>query len=108
MIYRGRHIVLQSLTQAARNPRETEGPDKPEAIPAGTKLACINVESRGTFKGPKTITECSVYTVVSHDSYYNCYEGGVHKWDQFVIIDNDYGKPIKVNLNRFKILKNKK
>jgi len=86
------------------NPRSTTGPNKPRAVPAGTKLACLTLEPSPGFKSPKTISEFSIYIVQSYEAYYNSYRNGIHKWDEFVVILNDFGKPIKCNMKRFKIL----
>jgi len=90
------------LRNSIKRPFQTEGAAKPAPLLRGTKLICWSTDKTGDFNGPKTITENSIYTVINHFSY--VVERGLYiKWNQFVTIENDEGKIIKVNLNRFRI-----
>lgn len=96
-----------------KNSRSTTGPNKPKDLAPGTALVCMNTSSvpGSKYKGPQTITEDMLYIVKEHVSYCNTYGkiGNKHShWDEFVVIENDYGNPVKVNLNRFQIFKNRK
>ena len=70
--------------------------------PADTKLICLTLEKIGPFDPPKTISENTIYTVIKSFSYPHIIDNN-HRMVQVVIINNDLGNKIKVNLNRFKI-----
>lgn len=89
------------------NPRSTTGPGKPQGLAKGTQIVLLDGNKRGKWLKPKTVTECMIYKIESHESYFNTYGSSLNrfsKWDEFIVIINDYGKPVKMNLNRFKLL----
>lgn len=70
--------------------------EKPETMPKGTSVVCIDNSKINNF------TECEIYTINGHFSYYVV--GQANSWDQFITVKNDAGKIVKVNLRRFKVL----
>jgi hypothetical protein len=73
-----------------RNSRGTKLPPKPKEIRQGEMLVCQSPSP--------TMTGGRPYKVMNHFAYLN---SSMNYWDEFLIIKNDNGYTVKVNLNRF-------
>jgi hypothetical protein len=73
-----------------RNRRTRPFPKKPKEIRYGEQLVCQNPSA--------TMTKGRLYKVQNHFAYLN---SSGNYWDEFLIISNDNGYTVKVNLRRF-------